>query len=179
MGAAFMNGSSFCGKTREQSHGDYPMPMPSPLTLGPFTVDEQGRLTPRDNAAFPAFNFLWRGRSVRAFMPPSDPRDGRLKLQTILGRVPSTAGGDLTGQRLQSFASLRTVRRGLPEEWEIHLRPNHSAMLEAVTQIALPITAIGLVTEMTRFLLILAPYLDLLDEGGVAGVAISPGIVNN
>ena len=32
----------------------------------------------------------------------------------------------------------------------------------------MPITAAALITEITRFLLALAPYLDLLDEAGLA-----------
>jgi hypothetical protein len=147
------------------------MPMPTPLSLGPFLVDAEGRLTPRDQVAFPNFNFFWRGRSVRVCMTPGEVPDGRLKLQTVLGRVPSTAGGDSTRVRPGSFASLRAVRRELPNAWEIRLRPDHSATLEAEAEIELPITAIGLVTEMTRFLLTLSPYLDLLDEGGVTGIA--------
>jgi hypothetical protein len=39
--------------------------------------------------------------------------------------------------------------------------------LETETRIALPITAAALITETTRFLLVLSPYLDLLDEVGL------------
>ena len=155
------------------------MPMPTPILLGPFLVDAEGRLAPRDQDAFPAFNFLWRGRSVHADMTQGEPRDGRLKLRTVLGRVPSTAGDDWTGRRPQSFASLRAVRRDLPDAWQIQLLPDHSALLEADVAITLPITAIGLVTELTRFLLFLSPYLDLLDEGGVTRAAASAGMANN
>jgi hypothetical protein len=156
------------------------MPMHTPFPLGPFLVDAEGRLAPRDQDAFPAFNFLWRGRSVRAQMTHlEEPEDGRLKLQTVLGRVPSTRAGDATGARPQSFASLRAIRRGLPAAWQVRLLPDHRALLEAEAGIALPITAIGLVTELTRFLLMLGPYLDLLDEGGLTEVASSPGTANN
>ena len=150
------------------------MPIHTPFALGPFMVDSEGRVTPRDNAAFPAFNILWRGRSVRACMTNEESGDGRLKLQANLGRVPSTAGGSGSGVRPLSFASLRAVQRGLPSAWQVRLLPNHSALLEAEAGIALPINAIGLVTEITCFLLTLAPYLDLLDDGGV-----SPGTENS
>lgn len=143
------------------------MPLPAPLSLGPFLIDAEGRLAPRDQDAFPAFTFRWRGRAVHAHMMHADPRDGRLKLQAVLGRVPSTAEDAGNGLRPQSFASLRVVRRDLPRDWHIRLLPDHSAMLEAEAGIGLPITAAGLITELTRFLLTLSPYLDLLDETGV------------
>jgi hypothetical protein len=108
-------------------------------------------------------------------MTQTQPSDGRLRLQAILGRVPSTASGDRTGARPQSFASLRAVQRGLPRAWSVRLLPDHRALLEVEAGIALPITAIGLVTELTRFLLTLSPYLDLLEEGGVTGVTASSG----
>ena len=40
----------------------------------------------------------------------------------------------------------------------------------AETRIALPITAAALITEITRFLLVLAPFVDLLDEEGLAAL---------
>jgi hypothetical protein len=155
------------------------MPMHTPFNLGPFTVDSEGRVAPRDQESFPAFNVLWRGRSVRAQINQEEPTEGRLQLQAVLGRVPSTAGGTRTGSRGLSFASLRAIQRDLPRAWHVRLLPNHSAMLQADAGISLPITAIGLVTEITRFLLTLAPYLDLLDEGGVTSAAISSGMANN
>jgi hypothetical protein len=152
------------------------MPMHPPFNLGPFTVDGEGRVAPRDQETFPAFNVLWRGRSVRAQITHGAPSDGHLQLRAVLGRVPSTAGGGTrTGLRELSFASLRAIQRDLPQDWHVSLLPNHSAMLEAETGIDLPITAIGLVTEITGFLLTLAPYLDLLDEGGMPGAAAGSG----
>jgi hypothetical protein len=155
------------------------MPMQDRFPLGPFIVDTDGRLAPRDLDVLPAFSVLWRGRSVHARMTLADPWDGRLKLHTVLGRMPSTASADRTGARPQSFASLRAVRRGLPGAWEVRLLADHRALLEAEAEISLPITAVGLVTALTRFLLTLSPYLDLLEEGGVTGVAPSPGMAND
>lgn len=154
------------------------MPLHTPFQLGPFTVDDEGRVAPRDADAFPAFNVSWRGRTVRAHMTQGELPAGRLKLQAILGRVPSTRSGDSSGLRPHSFAALRAVQRDLPRDWEMRLMPNHSALLEAETNIELPITSVGLVTELTRFLLTLSPYLDLLDESGVTGAAAPSGTAN-
>ena len=49
----------------------------------------------------------------------------------------------------------------------MHLLADHRVWLETETQIALPITAAALITEITRFLLVLSPYLDLMDEEGL------------
>jgi hypothetical protein len=155
------------------------MPLHTPIPLGPFLIDAEGRLAPRADDAFPAFTFRWRGRSVHASLSHVDPQDGRLKLQAVLGRVPSTAENRKTAPRPTSFASLRAVRRDLPEDWTMRLLPDHSALLEAEAAIPLPITATGLVTELTRFLLVLAPYLDLLDETGVTAPVASDGMANN
>ena len=149
------------------------MPMSKPMTLGPFVVDEEGRLQPREGAALPAVNFVWRGRAIRAEITHGAPADGHLKLQANLGRVPSTARGQTAEERPQSFAALRTMKRNLSSTWQIRLSPSHSTLLEAETGIALPITAVNLVTELTCFLLNLAPYLDLLDEGGLTGTVKS------
>ena len=149
------------------------MPRSLPMTLGPFVVDDEGRLQPRSGAAFPAVNFVWRKRAIRVEITHKQPTDGELNLQANLGRVPSTARGQTTDVRPQSFAALRTVKRDLPNAWQIRLSPNHSTLLEAKTGVALPITAVNLVTELTCFLLNLAPYLDLLDEGGLTGTVKS------
>jgi len=43
----------------------------------------------------------------------------------------------------------------------------HGVWLETQARINLPITAAALITEITRFALDLAPYLELLDETGL------------
>ena len=43
---------------------------------------------------------------------------------------------------------------------------------------SLPITATDLLVELTRFLLELGPYLELLDEAGIAGAAVGSGSAN-
>jgi hypothetical protein len=43
--------------------------------------------------------------------------------------------------------------------------------VEAEEPLEWPTTATGLMTSVTQFVLALAPYLDLLDETGIAAVA--------
>jgi hypothetical protein len=142
------------------------MPFDTPFILGPFLVDAEGRLAPRSPDVPPAFVIRWRDRPVRARMVQTQPDDGRLWLQATLGRVPSTVSDAGGAARPQSFALLRGLKRVLPAAWRLRLLPDHRAMLETEARIALPITATGLLTEVTLFLLSLAPYLDLLDEAG-------------
>lgn len=144
------------------------MPFASPFELGPFAVDPEGRLTPRDPEARPSFNVQWRGRNVRAYVHP-DADQGKLILHAHLGRVPSTAGSPGTTVRQLSFALVRGLAGAAPRGWRIGLRPDHQLLLRATSAIPLPITAVALVTEITAFLLALSPYLDLLDETGIRG----------
>lgn len=151
------------------------MPFDAPFMLGPFAVDAMGRLAPSDPNALPAFLFHWRDRMVRARFAQSGPDSGEIRLRVTLGRVPSTASPLDPESRGRSFALLRTLPRALPPEWQVVLLPDHCVRLEAVTELTLPITATVLLVELTRFLLRLAPYLDLLDEAGVAGAVADAG----
>lgn len=145
------------------------MPFDAPFPLGPFTVDANGRLAPVGPDASPGFLFRWRDRVVRARMTQSAAAaEGRLLLQVPLGRVPSSAGGTAQASRRDSFALVRMTARAFPPDWRIGLLPDHRVRLETDAPLALPITASGLLVELTRFLLALAPYLDLFDETGMA-----------
>jgi len=153
------------------------MPFDVPSMLGPFSVDEQGRLAPRDPNALPAFLFRWRGRVIRARMRGAEPQLGRLLLRSVLGRVPSSAGDD-PATRPASFAVLHWLPRELPPGWRLSLLPDHRILLDAGADIALPITASGLVVELAGFLLTLAPYLDLLEGVGAFDSASAAGMAN-
>lgn len=145
------------------------MPFDTPFNLGPFLVDTVGRLSPRSVEASPGFTVRWRGRSVRARLEQISDGNGRLTLQAVVGRVPSTAAGtDTAAGRPRSFDALRGLRKGIPKGWRLRLLPDHSAVVETEPGVSLPVTAIDLVTELTRFLLRLAPYLDVLDSSGMA-----------
>lgn len=144
------------------------MPFDAPFMLGPFAVDAEGRLAPRDPDAMPDFMFRWRGRLVRARLCHATARHGRLILRTVLGRVPSTADTAAPDARMQSFTALRWLPRSLPACWQLGLLPDHSVLLRAEAEIPLPITASALLGELTGFALSLAPYLDLLESLGVS-----------
>ncbi len=154
------------------------MPFDAPFMLGPFAVDAMGRLSPRGPAALPGFFFRWRGRLIRAKFEQTDPPRGKLALQATLGRVPSTANPRDAGLRTQSFRLLHLLPHALPGPWRVLLLPDHRVQLEADSPVTLPITATDLLVELTRFLLELAPYLDVLDEAGIAGADAGPGNAN-
>jgi hypothetical protein len=50
----------------------------------------------------------------------------------------------------------------------VGLAADHGVLLEASCPVALPVTATGLISEVTGFLLTLTPYLDVVDEAGSA-----------
>lgn len=153
------------------------MPFDAPFNLGPFAVDAMGRLQPRGAHPLPGFLFRWRGRLVRAHFVQDADKGNRLVLHATLGRVPSTANAREPAQRPQSFELLRLLSTGLPEGWRMLLLPDHRVRLEAEAEV-LPITATALVAGLTRFLLALAPYLDVLDEAGIAGELAEAGSAN-
>jgi hypothetical protein len=66
---------------------------------------------------------------------------------------------------------LRGLLNALPPAWSARLLPDHQPQLEVETSVDLPITVTNLVVELTLFLIILSPYLDLMDQAGVTLVA--------
>jgi hypothetical protein len=142
------------------------MPFDAPFALGPFSVDSAGRLAPCGPDASPAFLFRWRERLVRARITQPDTAKGCLHLQVALGRVPSSVR--TSAARPDSFSLVRLMAHEFPQDWRVRLLPDHRVRLEAEASLALPITAVALLVEVTRFLLALAPYLDMVDERGMA-----------
>jgi hypothetical protein len=143
------------------------MPFDAPFKLGPFSVDAEGRLTPVNPAASPSFHFRWHGRMVRVRFDRAASGDGRLALQVELARVQSTACSSDKTLRPRCFAALHCLERIVPPTWRMALLADHRIWLETETPIGVPITATGLLTELTRFTLELAPYLELMDEAGL------------
>jgi hypothetical protein len=82
--------------------------------------------------------------------------------------VASTAGTPDDTLRPRSFALLHWLNSATPTDWRVSLTADHLVRLVTETRIALPITATALLSELTIFLLALAPYLDLLDEVGLS-----------
>jgi hypothetical protein len=144
------------------------MPFDAPFKLGPFTVDAEGRLSPIAPETPPAVLFRWRNRAMRAGLVQEDGTGGKLDLQATLGRVASTAGTPDDTLRPRSFALVHWLTQAMPPEWRLSLTADHRVRLVTKTGIALPITATALLSEITVFLLALAPYLDLLDEAGLS-----------
>jgi hypothetical protein len=143
------------------------MPFDAPFKLGPFSVDSEGRLSPRETEAAPAFLFRWHDRVVRARLDQADVETGRLILEVTLARVYSSASTPDETLRPRSFMLLHWLERAVPSDWRVVLLADHRVWLEAEPRVELPITAAGLITEITRFALDLAPYLELMDETGL------------
>ena len=142
-------------------------PMPATLTLGPFRVGAAGALEPMVSDPAPKFTCRWRHRVIHARLLPGEELDWRLQLSAPLGRVPSSVGAPAAARRSPSFALLRDLPATLPEGWRIGLAADHRVLLEAERRAGLPMTATALISEITCFLLTLAPYLDVLDETGL------------
>jgi hypothetical protein len=131
-----------------------------PLILGPFAVDAEGRLAPARDDCSPGFSVRWRGRVVHARLA-----DGSLAMETVLGRVASSAR-DVTA-RTDGLKALRAMTRTLPAGWRLTLMADHRPRLETAAVLPMPVTVTRLVTELTAFLLELSPWLDWMDEVGV------------
>jgi hypothetical protein len=143
------------------------MPFDAPFSLGPFVIDDAGRLSP-DLGAVPSFRLAWRGRAVQIAMRHAEEgaRDV-LRVTMALARIPSTAPtGDMTA-RENAFALLRRLPAAMPDRWTVALSADHRIMLHAEAPIELPASAASLVTELTLFLLAVDPYLTALEEAGL------------
>ncbi len=145
------------------------MPFASDIVLGPFTVDRDGRLSPRDPERLRGFSARWRGCAVHARLV-----EGKIALRATLGRVPSSLGAART-LREPLFAVLRDLPAELPRSWRLRLNPDHTVALDSEEAFDLPASAVDLVVVISRFLLALAPYLDLLASTGVAGLPPEEG----
>ena len=131
------------------------------VSMGSFEVDTNtGALFARDDGIPPCFGFDWRDRRIEARL------DGdTLHVVAWVGRVPSSA---THVPRVPAFEMLRALPRALPEAWKVTLEASHTVRIEVEIWFDGPITAAILVTGLTSRMLAMAPYLDLLEEAGVA-----------
>lgn len=131
------------------------------IALGRFAVAPDGALAPRAAHEAPALRFAWRGRACRAQFAA----DG-LHLAADAARIPSTAepGAD----RRRAFEAVAALPARLPAGWRARLLPDHRLRLEASAPLPAPANATALVASLVRFVLALDPYLDSLEEAGVA-----------
>jgi hypothetical protein len=132
----------------------------TPLPLGPFMVQEGGRLMLRRDDPKPAFWFIWKGRRVDAWLAA-----GGVSLSIMIGRTPSTARD--SAAREPAFALLRALPGTLPTGWSLRLTPEHTIRLQAFEELAWPATVAELIERLVRFLLSASPYLDVADECGL------------
>ena len=144
------------------------MPFDAPFTLGPFQVDSDGRLSPTSPETVPTFNVTWMGRQIWATM--NDVDGGGLAPSVVAGRVPSTAGA-LDDRRREVLSAVGRLPALLPDDWTAQLHADHRVVLASQVTITAPATVTELVTALTLFLLTLGPYLELLDEIGLASTA--------
>ena len=133
-----------------------------PITLGPFAVDRDGILHPRDSNARPALQFAWRGRTCAAELTGS-----ALHLVSCAARMPSSAEPGV--DRNRAFAAVAALPRRLPRGWRARLLPDHRLRLEAQAELGSPPTATNMIAAMVRFAMALDPYLDELESEGVGG----------
>jgi hypothetical protein len=148
------------------------MPLDAPFRLGPFIVDVHGRLQPSDPATFPSFHIAWRGCPIHARLAAEGaaPGSAHLAMSAVIGRVPSTAGGDAARnqeRRRVTFSALQSLGSGKPNLARLRLMPDHRFAMETQRELPMPVSAGDLVTQITCFLLDLGPYLDLLAEADV------------
>jgi hypothetical protein len=125
--------------------------------LGPFLVEASGKLTFRSPEQGAGFSFLWRGRRFSAAL-----KDSSISLTGNLGLVPSSAAG--ASRRETALANLRVLPRTLPNGWALRLTPDHRIQIKVTEDMEWPASATDLMLPLVRFLLRLAPYLDLMDE---------------
>ncbi|MBL6456450.1 hypothetical protein JMJ55_14035 [Belnapia sp. T6] len=131
--------------------------LPQDLTLGPFAVDRDGSLRPREPGLRPAMRFAWRGRCCEAALGPEE-----VQLSAIAARIPSTA--EAGPARPGAFAAIAALPGSLPPGWRARLLPDHRVQLETRAPLSDSPTTVELLAAMVRFALALDPYLERLDS---------------
>ncbi len=135
--------------------------MAAPMPLGPFLVEDGGRLTFRTKETQPSFSFQWRNRRFAVRL-----HDQRLHFAAPIGRIPSTSAG--VGRRDGALALLAALRRALPQGWTMQLLPDHRLQLETEQIMEWPATVAALLTPIIALVLRAAPVLDLIEENRLA-----------
>jgi hypothetical protein len=135
--------------------------LPDIFPLGPFLVEESGRLLVKEPGSKPGFSFLWRGRRFSVALA-----ERSMAWTAILGKVPSSATG--RERREAGLAALRALPQILPSGWTLRLTADHRVQLSAETEMAWPAHVSMLMQPVVRFLLAVGPYLDLIEEAGLS-----------
>jgi hypothetical protein len=161
------------------------MPFDAPFRLGPFLVTPTGLMEPSDASRFPVFHLVWRGYAVHARLDAGttgDAKSGHLIFNTVIGRVPSTAGGAAAvnaERRARAFVAVRDLERAVNGDWRVSLLADHRVSIEGRRELVMPASAVALLTQVTCYLLDLAPYLDWLDGGDLAAPPGPSGIAGS
>jgi|BEDMetMinimDraft_2_1075160.scaffolds.fasta_scaffold01332_2 hypothetical protein len=134
----------------------------TPLILGPFLVESDGTLRPREKERAVRFSFRWRAYPFFARL-----EEESLALEARLGRLPSSAEGDGAVRR-GFFERFPTLRHLVPAPWTVSLTPSHTVTLNAPLTLPLPARISGLLTLLGAEVLRLAPYLELFESCGLS-----------
>ncbi len=128
----------------------------SPIKIGEYRVDEQGRIQPRDETEPLRLGFAYRGVEYHAVIETvSEPL---VRLTAELGKLPYS---------LEIGEGRRLVRRILDgsaraSHGRISLSEDDDIRLEATSTPPEPFTPASLMATLTALLLDFQPYLDLL-----------------
>ena len=121
------------------------MPFDAPFRLGPFGwMPRVGFRRVHGVAGVPVP--LPRSRGAIAF-GAGGWHGGPMTMQTVVGRVPSTADTEDETLRPRSFVLLHWLSRAVPEDWQMSLSPDHRVSLTTEVPVELPITAAALVQD--------------------------------
>ena len=136
------------------------------MTLGPFSVAQDGTLSPRAPGIRPLLRYAWRGRACAAEVTAAG-----LRLTALAGRIPSTS--ERHADRGAVVAAVSAVRERLPAGVTLHLMPDHRLLLrrEAAAAREPQLGAMALLTEMVGFALAVDPCLDRLEQAGAGAIA--------
>lgn len=129
--------------------------MQLPLDISSIVHAQGGQLgTP----VHPEFTFRFRYRDVTyTIRCKSVAETARARVSATLGTLPFSA------ESAQGRQFLTQIVRGLTEHFgPIVTLSRGGILLDTELQVPGPITAVGLIAELTRFLLTLKPYLDLM-----------------
>ncbi len=127
--------------------------------LGPFEVGLDGSLSPSGASGPVRFAFAWRGRRVQAELGPG--RQLRFGIRAV--RIPFTA--EEASRRRSALKAVLALRTSGEVNLAAVLSPAHELRLEWQETLEAT-TATRLVAAATRFILLVQPYLTLLEEEG-------------
>ena len=133
----------------------------APIPIGPFLIEEGGRLILRSPGSSPSFSFLWRNKGCTVSFTGST-----MVLLALGGRVPSSADGRI--RRDEALAMLRALPNVLPASMRLRLLPDYRIQIETRVDVVWPVTAGALIGPIVAMLIRLAPAFDLLEETGLA-----------